>query len=423
MWVWQGISSYGGDPRVIASRDEMLRVKHRMSAALAVVTQQLHPLAFLHHTIAHLQFAVHYPSIAARLAALEWACQSSAESFLSEDARLAVHLKALETVLDDQPWLRALLRSKLANQVLTGGLIALGVGQFLNGRAATQLTRGLINAGPLLFGTGDGHDPAKNARDLGNWLLGREHLLKLGVETGIRVTKEPVISNNKIPKNIAGLTARLYETAGVGRPAIRVDRFEGSNGRTFVIYVPGTEGFALGGKKNAFDLNSAIHSFANDGEAAIDRGLRQVIQSSAITANDRVIFVGYSQGGMAAANLIAEQPPFKVAGLVSLGAPIGHIKLPGDVAVLALEHTNDMVPALSGQTNPLTSQWATVQREYPVATGHMAVESHELGAYLDTSRQVDGLTDAGVARIRGVIDRALAAGDLCESQIFEITRK
>ncbi|MEY4000470.1 MAG: hypothetical protein RLZZ626_825, partial [Actinomycetota bacterium] len=161
----------------------------------------------------------------------------------------------------------------------------------------------------------------------------------------------------------------------------------------------------------------------NDGEAAIDRGLRQVIESSAITANDRVIFVGYSQGGMAAANLIAGQPPFKVAGLVSLGAPIGHIKLPGDVAVLALEHTNDMVPALSGQTNPLTSQWATVQREYPVATGHMAVESHELSAYLDTSRQVDGLKDSGVARIRGVIGRALAAGDLCESQIFEITRK
>ena len=394
-----------------------------MYAALAVVTEQLHPLAFLHHTIAHLQFVSHYPSIAARLAALEWACETAAQGFLSEDARLAVQLKALETVLDDQPWLRALLRSKLANQVLTGGLISLGVGQFLNGRAATQLTRGLINAGPLLFGTGDGHDPAKNARDLGNWLLGREHLLKLGVETGIQVTKEPAMPNNKIPKNIAGLTARLYDTAGVGRPAIRVDRFDGANGRTFVIYVPGTESFALGGKKNAFDLNSAVHSFADDGQAAIDRGLQQAISSSGIGSKDRVLFVAYSQGGMAAANLISAKPNFEVAGLVTLGAPIGHIKLPNQVPVLAIEHANDMIPALSGQTNPMTRDWATVQRDYPVGAGHAAIESHELGAYLDTARQVDDLTDSGVARIRGVIDGALAAGDGCDSQIFEITRK
>ena len=420
---WAGLSSYGGDPRVIASRDEMLRVKARLSAALGLVLGQIQPAAFLHHTIAHFQLSVHVPEVAVRLEALEWACHTAAESFLTQDARVAAHLKALETVLDDQPWLRALLRGKLAHHLMAGALIGIGVGQFLNGRAAAQLARGVVNGGPLLLGVGDAHNAANNAAELGSWLIGREHGLNLGRETGIEVVGTGSHIKDSTPKNIASLAARLDEVSGAGRPRIRIDEGELSNGgRRFVVYVPGTESVALGGKSNAFDLNSAVHSFAGDGQAAIDRALKYAMTEAGIGANDRVIFVGYSQGGLAAANMIAKQHVFHVDGLVTFGAPIGHLKLPSDVPVLAIEHTNDLVPALSGQPNPMTREWATAQRDYPVPAGHPALFAHHLRAYRDTAFEVDASSEPGLVRIRGQIEAALAQAKSETVSWFDVDR-
>ena len=86
-------------------------------------------------------------------------------------------------------------------------------------------------------------------------------------------------------------------------------------------------------------------------------------------ADDPVLLVGHSQGGILAAAL-ASDPAFtrdhRVTHVVTSGAPVGLFPVPARVRVLSVEHADDPVPRLDLTPNPEHATWLTVSA--PAAT-------------------------------------------------------
>jgi hypothetical protein len=87
---------------------------------------------------------------------------------------------------------------------------------------------------------------------------------------------------------------------------------------------------------------------------------------------------------------------------------------------MAIEHSNDVVPALSGAINPLTENWVTVGREIDLHLGESALTAHELDSYVETSKLVDEDDGVGVTRIRETVLRKFEGLRLVETQTFEL---
>jgi hypothetical protein len=123
---------------------------------------------------------------------------------------------------------------------------------------------------------------------------------------------------------------------------------------------------------------------------------------------------------MIAGALASGSGDYNVSAVITLGSPIAQLNMPADTAVLAIEHTNDVVPALSGAINPLTENWVTVGREIDLQLGESALTAHELDAYLETSELVDRDDAVGVVRIREQVLKKFEGLRLVETQTFEL---
>jgi hypothetical protein len=121
---------------------------------------------------------------------------------------------------------------------------------------------------------------------------------------------------------------------------------------------------------------------------------------------------------MVAAELAASRPD-QVVGVLTLGSPIAQVDLPADIPVLAIEHSNDVVPALSGKVNPLTENLVTVAREIPSPHGSDALAAHDLQAYERTAQLVDSDGSTGITRIRGLLMSRFEGLRLVETQTFD----
>lgn len=114
-----------------------------------------------------------------------------------------------------------------------------------------------------------------------------------------------------------------------------------------------------------------------------------------------VMLAGFSQGGIAAANLTTDADfmnRFAVETVYTVGSPIGDVAIPADVSVLAIEHESDPVPHADFLTdNP--ESWITI-REAP-ADPNPAVMGHNTRDYRETAgRAVDNSTDSEVVEFR-----------------------
>jgi hypothetical protein len=80
------------------------------------------------------------------------------------------------------------------------------------------------------------------------------------------------------------------------------------------------------------------------------------------------------------------------------------------------------VPAATGESNPLTQNWATVSREANLPLGAPALEAHELVRYRETLGMVDATKLVGVSRVRDLILNQLLNGKLEKAETFEFNR-
>lgn len=262
-------------------------------------------------------------------------------------------------------------------------------------------------------------------------------------ETGVAVREvfEPQqAASGRAPDQIAELIWHLQRTDEHTQNRVRIDRLEFSSGLEaeinagapplFIAYVPGTQVWSATAGENPFDATSNVAAMANPNLAATERGLEQALALAGAGVGARVLLVGHSQGGIVSANLAtrsgfhffngpAPETKFKVVGLLTAGAPIGHLRNQMNVPTMSLEHSNDLVPKLDGQLNPNRSNWVTATR---VIQGANPLQAHELKNYVETAKLVDQAQDQGAKLIRDKILGLTKGAAVAETRWFELTR-
>jgi hypothetical protein len=230
-------------------------------------------------------------------------------------------------------------------------------------------------------------------------------------------------SRSTKPESITKMLDRLWHLSGKEVPTVGIDLFDNPSGnKTAVVYIPGTQSFGFGGGTNPLDMASNIQAMGAAGTAASEKAVLLALGQAGIESNDEVILVGHSQGGMVAGNIAANPSGFIAAGLITFGAPLAqlrNLKAP----VMAIEHSNDPVPNLSGKANPLSKNWVSVQRVSSKAESNAVLFSHSLKSYKNTALAIDSSSNTGIKNIRSEIFQKLEGAKPSRSLEFRISRE
>lgn len=181
-----------------------------------------------------------------------------------------------------------------------------------------------------------------------------------------------------------------------GASQIRIDRhIRPGEPDSFEVYLGGTLDFSPVAAREPWDLTSNVASLAGQ-ESGAYRAVVAALEASGADARSPIVVTGYSAGGLVGAQLAASGD-FDVRGLYTLGAPSGQVPVPDSVPWVAVEHTDDVVPALGGT---LASQNAVLVRrraidDLPSTTGDLSstpaahFPAHEFVRYRETAELLD----------------------------------
>ena len=209
------------------------------------------------------------------------------------------------------------------------------------------------------------------------------------------------------PTGLADLLVRLQDRnlrarAGQGSAGdIGVTRLEtaGPDGvRTvsWVVDLPGTKDWqpVPGPRPGLNDLAGNLELMAGADNARVDT-LPQILAAAGVRRGEPVLLVGHSQGGMVAVRAATElQGRFAVTHVVTAGAPVGGMPVPGGVHVLSLEDVRDLVPRLDAAPNGDGARHVTVRRDSGATT---VSDAHGLDtAYVPAARAADRSDDPSV---------------------------
>ncbi|MCR2784262.1 MULTISPECIES: hypothetical protein [unclassified Microbacterium] len=134
-----------------------------------------------------------------------------------------------------------------------------------------------------------------------------------------------------------------------------------------------------------------------------ERAVLEAMQQAGVGADDPVMLIGFSQGGIMAGSLAAYNNDYNWTAVVAAGAPIDHMPIPSSVSVVSVQHNGDPVTILDSiitvgtdgysQNEP---NWTTIETDSPDA--HLGVHGiHNAEAYHQTLLdQVDQVPDGTV---------------------------
>lgn len=192
------------------------------------------------------------------------------------------------------------------------------------------------------------------------------------------------------PLRLDGTLDSYYQLLDLTRQEesrILIGRTHNDGREVFVVIVPGTQPPQADG--NAFDPRGIVDSLGHDsnnyGEA-----FARALELSGAREGSEIILTGHSQGGIHIANL-ARHPmlrnKFKVKTVLTLGSPIGPIKLPEDVMSLHLEDGTDPVPGMDGMPNRREKKQVTVTFPRPVNPDSLDSDGFGRGHQLENYRE------------------------------------
>jgi hypothetical protein len=158
---------------------------------------------------------------------------------------------------------------------------------------------------------------------------------------------------------------------------------------------------------------------------AYEQGVLAAMRRAGVRADDAVMLVGHSEGGMVAVTAARDAVltgEFNVTHVITAGAPIGRSvgSLPSSVQVLALESSQDVVPHLDGVANPDRPNVTTAGTRRGDGT---VIGDHDIeGAYLPVARDVQA------SRNRSIRDFLAGAagyfrGRRVETHTYQIRRR
>ena len=101
---------------------------------------------------------------------------------------------------------------------------------------------------------------------------------------------------------------------------------------------------------NDLDSNIALMLMENPVLATqYERSVMQAMADAGVPPGGEVVYTGFSQGGIMAANLASNPAsPYTTIGVVTNGSPIDGFPIPPSVPVISFEHVGDVVPVLDG---------------------------------------------------------------------------
>jgi len=204
------------------------------------------------------------------------------------------------------------------------------------------------------------------------------------------------------PAGFRDLAARI-PAVSTGGPQIRIERYGGAARPTWLVYIGGTAEWSPVAGVEPWDVTSNVVAVAGQGAGSY-RAVAEAMREAGISPTDPVIPVGHSQGGLVAAHLAAAGE-FNTVAVATFGAPVAQVPVPDGLPTLAVEHSDDLVPALGGtDTNPEAR--LTVRREVyagvPVPTSPLP--AHSLTNYRETARLLDASTEPRLADFRAQLE-------------------
>jgi pimeloyl-ACP methyl ester carboxylesterase len=157
----------------------------------------------------------------------------------------------------------------------------------------------------------------------------------------------------------------------------------------YVVYVGPTETFSPIADGEPWDSTSNVYGVARQSPGSL-RALEEAMSDAGIGADDEVVLVGFSQGGLLA-TAATGTGNWNVVGLETHGAPAGHLVVPEGVAGLAIRNTDDLVPALAGPQldHTLVQVERRAFREGAEIPGIEAAPAHQRSAYDRTAEAID----------------------------------
>lgn len=254
--------------------------------------------------------------------------------------------------------------------------------------------------------------------------LGTSASVAVGVAGRFGALRETGVSVERAAPAAASPAVTFAERASripEGEAQVRIDRYRSAGeADRFEVYIGGTRDFSAVAGTEPWDMTSNVAGIAGQ-DAGSYRAVQEAMAAAGVSADSPVVFTGYSQGGLVAAQLAASGA-YNADGLFTLGAPAAQVPVPASVPWLAVEHTDDIVPALGGT-------WASAdpvlaRREFfagtPVDTS-VAFPAHQLSAYRQTAALVDASGETRVERTLGALNAA-ESGSTVESTLYTATR-
>jgi hypothetical protein len=415
-----GLISWGGDPRIVATRSEIDRASALIAMAQSRLLGEVQPFDFLVEPVQRIIFAAHLPELLFRLEKLKWACGAAGDAYLSTEARVANRVHWLSQMIAQHPWLEKILTQGNVQKAGVATLAGIVATQFFSGNVSKMMAREFVDVYPSLTGlTASSGDSSKAGAKALQKQLEPLGLLNAGQ---VRMIAEQAGPNYRPPQSVEGIAQRLQLVHRQNEATILIEQYKQGKEKLYVVYVPGTRDKTILPTGDPFDLSSGVALLADPDSASSHQAVLDAMKREGIDKTDKLLMVGYSQGGTIAADIATGDYKYKPIGLVTFGAPIAQFDLPDRLPVLSVEHTNDIVPALSGAVNPLTTNWLTVEREVPMELGESNLRAHGISEYVSTAGHIDSDATAGVQRIREKILGSFENYKFVESTKFEYSR-
>lgn len=280
------------------------------------------------------------------------------------------------------------------NDVLTNPLLVMLVR--LGVMSADDFAGGLVRLNPQLVSLlGDEGLGLLGLTSTAGALIGITAPLGALAETPVRVDRVSTRTNQPVADSFADRAKRIPQ----GDAQIRIDRYHtpGEPDR-FEVYLGGTKDLGLVAKEQPWDMTSNVNALAM-GDAGSYRAAQEAMCLAGVTPDTPVLFAGHSQGGLVASAL-AGSGDYNAQGLFTVGGVVSQNLVPDGVPWLAIEHTDDLVPALGG--NRSAPDVVLVRREIFAGSevpSDVLLPAHELSRYQQTAAMVDAAGDGRTGRL------------------------
>ena len=202
----------------------------------------------------------------------------------------------------------------------------------------------------------------------------------------------------------------------------RIERYsqDGEEDR-FEVFIAGTVDFSLEATDEPWDMTSNVNGIAGL-PAGSYQAVAEALAEAGVESASPIVFTGYSQGGLVA-TLLASSGDYNTQGLLTVGAPAGQVPLPEGFPAIAIEHTDDIVPATGGnQVNPhlvLVERELFGGRDVPQ---DQLFPAHQLDAYRETASLLDDARSDSVTEAIGILNSFGAGATEIVDTTYRATR-